>query len=107
MTITTHEYKNTINRGFKYIKINQKLTWKEAISVATEMSGYDVAYRIPFQSELELISSELPYNESVWTLEPCDDYSFACTYEPRYGKCYQVKPAPMKTVLVIDTEIVE
>lgn len=107
MTIATHEYKNTINRGFKYIKIDQKLTWKEAIAVAAEMSSPDVSYRLPFQSELELISSELTHHVSVWTLEPCDDLSYACTYEPRYGKCYQVKPVPMNTVLVIDTEIVE
>jgi hypothetical protein len=107
MTITAHEYKNTINRGFKYIKIDQKLSWKEAIAVATEMSYRGVTYRIPFQSELELISSDLIQHESVWTLEPCDDLSYACTYEPRYGKCYQVKPVPMNTVLVMDAEIVE
>lgn len=78
-----------------YKVLDEKYTWKEAVQLQ------DTEWKLPTSQELELIRDKLPILINFWTLEECtDDNQFAIVFESNYGRCFQIKPASERVVLL-------
>lgn len=78
-----------------YKILDEKYTWKEAINLQ------DAEWVLPNTTDLEQIRDKLPRLVNFWTLEECtDDRQFAIVFESNYGKCFQIKPATERVILL-------